>query len=472
MKWKLSISALALLIVAGAATFAFTDFWSGSRPEMDTNLGATPNEQVTMVSNETVVPDEFVAWNQFRGENGQGVSEDKAIPTEWSDSKNLQWKAKLPGPGASSPILTKSYVFVTSYSGYGDPDNRRAGSTDKLARHLTCFDRKTGKEVWSKKVANEQREDSYSGMGLPEHGYATNTPVTDGESVFVFYGKTGVIAYDLEGNEKWRTSVGTQSANRRWGSAASLILYNDLVVVNAAEEGRAIVALKKSDGEVAWKSPSNMLELCYSTPAMVKVDDKREDLVVALAGELWGINPNNGKLAWYVSTPMGGNLSPSLNIRDNQVYAFGGYRQTGSIGVKVAGKGELEASNVLWRSSNTSYVPTPVIIGKHFHWLDNKGIYYCMNVDDGKLLFKERTKVRGGGHPVYASAIAINGLAYCQTRTSGLVVIKPSESELNVVAQNEFASDKSQFNATPAVDNGQLFLRSNQYLYCVAETEE
>lgn len=465
---------IGVILVACVGTLCasnFPGFFSANGGRPDAEFASTDAGEVIVAATdhssvEHDVSDEFVKWNQFRGENGQGISREKNIPTEWDDEKNLAWKTKLPGAGASSPILTKSYVFVTSYSGYGQP-GERSGSANDLERHLSCIDRKTGKVIWTKTVANEAREDSYTGMGLPEHGYGTNTPVTNGELVFVFYGKSGVLAYDFEGNEKWRVSVGQRSANRRWGSAASLILYKDMVIVNASEEDRAIYALKQTDGEVVWKAPGESLELCYSTPGVVKVNDERTDLVVAIAGELWGINPENGKLAWYVLTPMGGNLSPSLNIRGNKVYAFGGYRQTGSIGVKVEGKGELDASNVLWKSRNTSYVPTPVLIGERFYWIDNKGMYYCTNAADGELVHRERVDLKNkSGHPVYASAIAINDLVYCQTRTSGLYVIKPSE-QLEIVAHNNFDSDTSDFSATPAVDKGQLFLRSNQFLYCV-----
>ena len=412
-------------------------------------------------------PPEFVAWNQFRGPAGQGVSEDPSIPREWSDKRNLAWKLELPGAGASSPVLTRSYVFITSYSGYGMPNDRGRGSSRDLVRHLSCIDRKTGKSLWSREVKNESQEDPYRGMGLPEHGYATNTPVTDGEHVFVFYGKSGVLCYDLKGNEKWRVDVGQQSANRQWGSAASLLLYKSMVIVNASEEDRSVIALNKSDGKQVWKAPGEMLELCYSTPAIVKVDDQRDDLVIALAGELWGINPDTGKLTWYVETPMAGNLSPSLNVRGDRVYAFGGYRQTGSIGVRVAGKGELGKENVLWRSRNTTYVPTPVLVNERFHWIDNKGVYYCTKQEDGGLVHRERVSMtRRGGQPVYASAIAINGLVYCQTRKNGVFVIEPSD-QLKVLANNRFESDDSEFNATPAVDSGQMFIRSNKFLYCI-----
>ena len=183
----------------------------------------------------------------FRGPNGTGISSDTNIPTKWSESENLRWKVELPGAGSSSPILTDDFVFVSSYSGYGEPGAGRGGDAKSLQRHFSCIAGQTGDVVWSKSIDNEVSEDPYSGNGLPEHGYATNTPVTDGKHVYVFFGKTGVIAYDLEGDEQWRKSVGTASGNRRWGSAASLILVDDKLIVNAAEESETILCSEQRD---------------------------------------------------------------------------------------------------------------------------------------------------------------------------------------------------------------------------------
>ena len=410
------------------------------------------------------------SWNRFRGPNGTGVSSDPDIPTTWSETENLSWKTKLPGAGSSSPILTDKFVFVSSYSGYGEPGARQ-GDEASLQRHFSCIDRKTGDVLWSKTIANEIEEDPYTGNGLPEHGYATNTPVTDGKHVYVFFGKTGVIAYDLQGNEQWRKSVGTSSGNRRWGSAASLILVGDKLIVNAAEESETIYALSKETGETVWKSEAGALELCYSTPALVKVDENRSDLVVAVPEEVWGLNPDNGKLTWYVETTLTGNLSPSVIVDGDTVFIFGGYRSKGSLAVKVGGKGNVTDANVLWTSRATTYVPTPVLDNGRLYWIDDKGFYNCSDAATGKSISKERVPMEsgGGGRAVYASPLNINGKIYAQTRYNGLAIFNPGD-EMDLVQQNKF-DDESQFNATPAVDNGQLFLRSDKYLYCVQKQD-
>ena len=415
---------------------------------------------------ETTIAESSLNWSRFRGPNGTGVSTDTAIPTEWSDTKNLRWKTRLPGPGSSSPVLTDKHAFLTTYTGYGEED-RSKGQMSQLKRQIHCIDRTDGKITWSRTIDSVLPEDTYQGKGLPEHGYATNSMATDGKSVFAFLGKTGVFAFDLAGNELWKVSVGTQSGNRGWGTAASLVLYKDILIVNAAEESQTIYGINKKSGEVVWKAPGSVLELAYGTPVIVRVSDDRDDLVVAVPGEVWGLNPNTGKLVWFVETKLTGNLSPSVVPDGDTVYVFGGFNSSGSLAIKVGGKGNVTKTNTLWTSRNSSYVVTPVLHEGNLYWINDKGIYSCMSTKTGELTDKQRVPgIDSGGNPVYASPIAINGKMYMQTRTSGLFVLDGTP-KLIVLQQNRFASDDSVFNATPAVSNGQLFLRSYTHLSCV-----
>lgn len=473
---KKTIFGIALGTVAIAGTTLFLMRPAGlQRPRLD-DIHARPHAEKTNSEESALVPTRLVAfdeaaeslpgWSRFRGPNGTGISDDTNVPDTWSESQNLAWKTKLPGSGASSPVLTSSRVFITSYSGYGEEG--REGSIDQLVRHVSCIDRSSGDILWTQSIENEHREDPYQGMGLPEHGYATNTPVTDGKLVFAFLGKSGVLAFDMDGNEQWRVSVGTESGNRGWGTAASLLLYDNLLIVNASEESQALIALEKSTGAEVWKSPASTLELCYSTPVIVNVDETRDDLVIAVPGEVWGMNPRTGKLTWFVQTSLTGNLSPGIIVDSKTLYAFGGYRSSGSLAIQVGGTGNVTDSHILWDSKNSSYVATPVLIDRVLHWIDDRGMYYSSNADTGELIRRDRvSQIDSGGRPVYASPIAVNGKLIVQTRNSGILVIEPNEDALQVIAQNKFASDNTVFNATPAVDAGQLFLRSNTFLYCI-----
>ena len=168
-------------------------------------------------------------WPQWRGSNGDGTSLGEKAPTTWSETKNLKWKLKLPGYGASSPIVWNERVYLTCYTGYGA--GNRGGSPANMMRHLVCVDAKTGKSVWQKELKPTISEDRYSGMGVPEHGYATSTPATDGKAIYVFLAKSGMAAFDLKGKKLWQTSVGSSSSSKRWGSSSSPIIHGDLVFI-------------------------------------------------------------------------------------------------------------------------------------------------------------------------------------------------------------------------------------------------
>ena len=182
-------------------------------------------------------------WPQFRGPGGRATG--TAAPLEWSETENLLWKTPLPGAGSSSPVVHGDAVFVTAWS----DGPRGQGPT----RHLLKIDRRDGTVAWQRDVAAPGPDDPYSGY-LTEHGYASNTPVTDGTMVWAFLGKAGVVAFDMEGNEVWRTGVGTESSDRRWGSGASLILHGDHVICNASEESQSIRALDKRTGREVWRA--------------------------------------------------------------------------------------------------------------------------------------------------------------------------------------------------------------------------
>ncbi len=406
-------------------------------------------------------------WPRFRGAGGDGVSVDRSIPLHWGDGRNLAWRAALPGPGSSSPIVSRGRVFVTSYSGYGvDRDN--SGRMKDLRRHLVCFDAATGREIWKQTIAAALPEDAYRGY-IAEHGYASNTPVTDGERVYAFFGKSGAIAFDCEtGRELWRANLGMESGNRRWGSAASPILFQDKLIVTASEESQSVCALDKVTGRELWKAEGSNLELVYSTPRVIDAGG-RQDLVVAAVNEVWGLNPENGKLRWLAETGVPGNVCPGVVYADETIYTFGGFPRRVAAAIRVGGKGDVTDTHVRWTSGDSPYVPTPVFREGAFYWVDRSGIAQCIRASDGGSVYRERLQSGGERIQVYASPVIVGDRIIAVTRNAGVFVLAPGP-EFRQLARNVFESDNSEFCGTPAVAGGRLFLRSNEALYCVKAT--
>jgi hypothetical protein len=404
-------------------------------------------------------------WPRFRGPDGTGISRD-SVPTTWSDSENLRWKTKLPGFGSSSPIVVGQRVFVTCYSGYGIGE-RDAARPAMLRRHILCINREKGGIVWQRSVDAELPEDDFSGY-LTEHGYASNTPTSDGQRVYVFFGKSGVLAFDMDGKQLWSVNVGKESSNRRWGSGASLILYKDALIVNASEESNSIRALDKQTGRPLWKAEANMLELAYGTPALVTEKTGQSDLVISVPGEIWGLDPDRGKIRWRIETQLTGNVCPSPVVDGETVYVFGGVRSSGSLAVRAGGKGDVSKSNTIWTSRNSSYVATPVFSGEHLYWVDDHGVAWCIKASSGAVAYRQRVAgLQTGGRPVYASPVLAGDKIVVVTRWDGTLIL-PANPSFKILAQNRVTGDDTDFNATPAISDSELFLRSNQALYCVS----
>ena len=425
-------------------------------------------------------------WTRFRGPNGSGVSQDTAaVPSTWSETENLKWKVALPGPGSSSPIVVGERLFVTCWSGYG-VERGNPGDQKNLRRHLICLDRNTGKTIWAKAVEPVLPEDNYGGM-FAEHGYASHTPVSDGERIYVYFGKTGALAFDMDGKQLWQTKIGTESDPRGWGSASSPVLYQDTVIITASAESQAIVALDKANGKEVWRQEAAGLGSTWGTPVMVKVDDERTDLVLGVPYEFWAFNPDSGKLRWYCEVMETDSFCSSVVTDGVVVYGIEG-RGGGSIAVRAGGKGDVTDSHVVWSGRDSNRIGTPIIYEGRIYFFSG-GIANCIEAATGKKVFQSRLEGASGGRSSsgqaggdggrgrrggrggfggdYASPILADGKIYFTSRSGDMFVLRASD-KFEQLAKNRVTSDSEDFSATPAVSDGQLFIRSSKHLYCVA----
>ncbi len=386
-------------------------------------------------------------WPRFRGPTGEGISQDANVPTEWNDMKNVKWKLKIPGKGFSSPIVVGDYVFVTCHS----------SSQDDLERRLLCVQRHRGNIVWSKIVPSAAAERRGPGFGT-RHGYASQTPVSDGKRVYVLFGNTGVLAFDMMGKQLWQKDVGRENA-AMFGSGASPILYKDRLIVTAGAESESIRALDTKTGKEIWKTEATSLSRCYCTPVVVKNAKGEDELVISVPYEVWSLSLDSGNLKWYAETRVDTNSCPTVVSRDGIVYVIGG-RSGGRAAIRTGGKGDVTKSNVLWSTSGGSYVPSPVLHNGHLYWINDRGVAYCVDAKTGKEVAKKRI-----GGQFYASPVLIKDRLYQVSRFSGTYVLEATP-ELTQVAHNTL-SDDSDFSASPAVSDGQFILRSDEYLYCI-----
>ena len=412
-------------------------------------------------------------WLRFRGENGSGVSKEKdTLPTEFGDEKNLAWKKELPGAGASAPIVVGDKVIVTCYSGYG-MSRQDVGQMNDLKRHVVCYDKKSGRKIWQKDFDSVLPEDPFQGMGVPEHGYASSSPISDGQYVFLFFGKTGVFALKLEnGDQVWHKSVGTDSGPRAWGSGASLCMHDNVVIVNATDESGSLVGLNKSDGAEIWKNDE--IFNVWGTPILVGEGDEAV-LVFSVPGEVWGLNPKSGKIKWYNTNGVAdSSVSTSPVVSDGIIVAMGGRSGT-AVAIKTGGKKDNTESHTLWKGRSTGRIVSPVMLDGHIYGV-SRGIATCLDAKTGEEVFQERLpsmssrNARGSFGPSsdYNSPVAGDGKIYQFTKSGGCYVFA-AKPKFELLATNKFEEDGTEFNSTPAISDGKLYVRSNKFLYCIGE---
>lgn len=406
-------------------------------------------------------------WPGFRGTGARGVSDETGVVAKWSETENLKWKTPLPGPGSSSPIVLGDLVFVTCYSGYG-VDTRQPGNMKKLKRHLVCIRATDGKVLWDKTVSAVLPEDPFAGR-FQQHGYASHTPVTDGERVYVFFGKSGVLAFDLKGKKLWKRSVGKGSDKLRWGSAASPTFYNNMVFVNAWDESKMLYALNAKTGKEIWKKDLSDTGLTYSAPVLADQGDGKVVLVISLSSQVWALEPDTGKQLWFARTNISDCMIPSPVIADGVAYIHGGGpRNSGSLAIDMGGKGDVTNTHIIWSSKDVSSPPSPVVVDGLMFWADGSGRVCCVNPKTGMIKYREKLPVTGR-FAVYASTVAADGKLYVVTRKNGVFVLA-AKDKFEIIAHNKIASDDTDFNASPAISNKCVFLRSNLFLYCLEKT--
>lgn len=424
---------------------------------------------LTLVSTVAIADD----WPRFRGQAGSGVASDSdSLPNAWSPDSNLAWKVQLPGPGASSPIIVGEKVLVTCYSGYG-LDRKNPGEIEDLVRHLVCVDLTTGDTLWQKDIKASLPEDPYDKSGVSSHGYASHTPCSDGTNVYCFFGKGGVYAFDLDGNNLWNAGAGKESDPPRWGSSSSPLVYKDTVIVTASAESQSIIGFDKANGEKVWQQEATGLDGMWGTPAIVRIDARRTDLVMLVAKELWGLDPENGKLRWHVKATSSAQAYASVISHRARVFAFSG---AGSVALDLGSSGDLDDSKAVWRGQVSATYASP-IRHKSKLYVVSRGILTVVDAESGKRLKQMRLKdarITGNarfGSLDYASPVVVGDRLF-YLNASGQTYVFGLGDDVQQLAVNEVTTDREVFWGSPAVSNGRMVLRSSKHLYCISDKSE
>jgi outer membrane protein assembly factor BamB len=431
-------------------------------------------------------------WARWRGPLANGTAPAGAPPTKWSETENVKWKLKLPGFGTSTPIVWGNQVFVLTAiptgkktepapevaaapappaePGGNPPGERRrrgggGGRSEQPSEAyqfvILSVDRQSGKVLWQKTATEQVPHEGHH----RDHGFASASPVTDGEHLYASFGSRGIFCYDLAGNVKWEKDLGDMQTRNAFGEGTSPALHGDTLVVSWDHEGADfIVALDKRTGQERWRQPRDE-PTTWSTPLIVEHEGKAQ-VIVSATNKIRSYDLATGQQVWECGG-MTGNVVPTPVSDFGMVYAISGFRGASLMAIKLGRTGDLTGTDAIaWQhAKSTPYVPSPLLLGERLYFLaGNNGILSCFNAKTGLPHFEgERIAHLLGG--VYASPVGAADRVYLIGRDGKSVVIK-NDDKLEALATNQL-DDK--FDASPAVVGRQLFLRGHQHLYCIAE---
>ncbi|MBX3451104.1 MAG: PQQ-binding-like beta-propeller repeat protein [Planctomycetaceae bacterium] len=396
-------------------------------------------------------------WSQFRGPGTAGVSNETTAPVRWTASENLLWKTKLPGPGASCPIVQGKKVFLTCWSGYA-VDLENPGPKADLRLHVVAFDRDTGELLWDRSQPASDSEQDITPR-VHDHGYASPTPCADDSAVYAYFGVSGLHAYSHDGELLWKADCGSKTAG--FGCAASPILFEDLVIQNASIESGSLYAFEKSSGRQVWVDKT--IERAWTTPTLIPLEDGTVELVINHKDRVRGFNPRTGENLWFCSG-IDDYVVPCVVGHEGVAYCLGG-RQNRALAVRCGGRGDVTETHKLWEVRIGANVTSPVYYDGKLFWASDRGVFCCLNAKTGETLAQQRLPT---GARLYASVVAVGDKLYVTTRDAGVVVLD-AVPEYREVAVNRVEGDENLWNASPAVADHRLYFRTNGWLYAIGE---
>jgi len=411
-------------------------------------------------------------WPQWRGPLANGVAPLAQPPVTWSETRNVRWKLPLPGKGHSTPIVFGDRVFVTAAVPVGEAQkpvyDNAPGTHDNVPvthRHqfvVLAVRRSDGKVLWIKPV-----REAFPHEGGHETGsLASNSPVTDGEGLYAFFGSRGLYCLDLNGAMKWEKDFGRMQTLHAHGEGSSPVLYGDTLILCWDHEGdSALYALDKRTGEVRWQKARDE-KTSWSTPLVVEHEGKPQ-VVVSATKRVRGYDLATGELLWecagltdnVVSSPVSGH---------GLVFAGNSYSRQSMLAIRLAGaKGDLtDTKQVAWTLNRlTPYVSSPLLYDDTLYFLrHNQNILSRLEPATGKPR-GEPLRLEGIRDFIFSSPVGAAGRIYITGRDGRTVVLRhdPENATLAVNRLDDV------FSASPALVDKELYLRGERYLYCIAE---
>lgn len=424
-----------------------------------------------VIASSAVRADDFSRnWHQWRGPNATGVAPEADPPIEWSVSKNVKWKAEIPGFGKSSPIVWENKVFLTTaidtakvVPGATKPEDQPERRFDikfpnTLYRFVIyCFDRETGKVLWQRTAVEELPHEGHHG----DNSHASASPMTDGKRLFVSFGSRGLYCYDLDGHKLWEQKLPNVETRLSFGEGSSPVVHGDTVVlVRDNETASTVIAFDAATGKPKWSQPREEPS-AWATPLIVDYKGKAQ-VITNATNKVRSYDLKTGELIWECGGQVA-NVIPSPLPYGDHVICMSGYRGSVAMKLPLDVKGDITGSpSIEWRyDKDTPYVPSALLYGDllYFNKLNN-AILTVLNARSGQIVRgPERIE---GLESIYASPVGAAGRVYFTSR-SGTTVVYKNSPEPEVLSTNKL---DDLIDSSLAIAGKQVFLRGRETLYC------
>ena len=411
-------------------------------------------------------------WEQWRGPLNTGAALKGNPPVEFSETKNLKWKTNIPGKGHATPVVWGDKIIVQTAVATDEisPEApETAGEGSRMAPNQTNLihefkvlqvDRNTGNILWETMVNREWPQENTHELG----SWASNSPYTDGEYIYAYFGSRGIYCLDFDGNIIWQRDFGQMQKHMSFGEGSSPYLYKDKLFILWDHEGDSyLYALNKKTGETEWQVERDE-RTSWSSPFVIEVNGQIQ-VIASATNQVRAYDYQTGEVIW-TTTGLTRNVIPNPIYADGILYVMSGFRGSAMQAIDLNNaKGDIAGTDaILWTyDKNTPYTPQPVLMdGKLYFMRVNNGFLSCIDAKTGQP-FYENERLEDIS-TLYSSPTGVNDRLYIAAENM-VMVIKAGEN-FEILASNPLDDN---FHASPVVVGNELILRGFNSLYCFSE---
>jgi len=411
-------------------------------------------------------------WPQFRGPDVNMIVSGENLPTQWGDDLNVAWTHEVEGEGWASPVVWGNKVFLSTVvaeiihkPGEGEEENQDLFKSDQYRWELSCVDLETGEELWKKTVSQGNPRTSKH----RNTNYASETPVVDGERIFVSLGMNGLYCFDLDGELLWEKDLGAYKTQNGWGTGSSPLLYDgSLYIQMDNEENSFLVALNPESGEEIWKVDRDE-KTSYATPFIWENSGRTELVTGGLRARSY--DPLSGDLLWELQVNGRYSIPGPVATKDILYMGNAGFRDVPGTfyAIKAGAQGDITPDSVSHTSEGLAWFtadaptgnPSPLLYEGLLYLLSSRGgELACLDAETGEFVYQE--KVEGVG-ACWASPWAHGDKIYF-TDEKGITSVIRSGREFDFLHKNSL---DDRFWASMATTGDAYIFKGDKKLYCI-----